>query len=108
MGFIQWLFGRPEPTRTRNSYADFMKAQHEAAYETERLIADMKNRHAQRMLDDYNKRCEDYRKECVKVVEELESEGHTKSEAIRIATRLGYGPRLYNPPLGAMVKYIVS
>jgi len=89
------------------SYAEFLMAEHEAMADVEELIADMKNRHAERLLAAYDKRCSDYRADGAELYDQCIARGMSQIDAISHCLLMGYGPRVYNPPVAAMVRYIV-
>ena len=91
-----------------NDYAAFMRAQHEAMVEVEERMAAMKNAEAERALENYNESCRAYKAEQDEVYASAIASGMTKDEAVLHIFKCGYGPRVYNPPLAAMVRYIVS
>jgi len=81
-------------------------------YELEKELAvqraDFLNGKAQAALDAYNKRCEQYKEDQAAFISDCRMSGMSEIDAFAAALRAGYGPRVYNPPTHAMVKYIVS
>lgn len=90
-----------------SDYVDSLMAQHEAMADVEEMLADMLNGIAERQLADYREECRQYREEGKAIYDQAIAEGLTELEAFGRQIDLGYGPRLYRPPLSAMVRYVV-
>ena len=88
-------------------YAKFMMAQHEAMADVEERIAAFKNRLAEQQLAAYDASCRQYEAEGAEVYSSAIASGMSEMEAIGHMLRSGYGPRIYNPPVSAMVRYVV-
>ncbi len=90
-----------------SNYAEFMMAQHEAMADFEERMAYIKNRAAERSLAEYDESCRQYKRDADDTYTDAIASGMTHDEAVVHVLRCGYGPRLYNPPMHALVKYIV-
>ena len=106
MNILKWFFGKGEGTK--HDHVQFLREQHEAMADLEEFMAEAKNRHAEAILAAYNKQCEDYKQECKEMYDGCIANGMTEIESMMTCIQSGYGPRIYNPPVAGMVKYIVD
>ena len=90
-----------------SNYAEFMMAQHEAMADVEERMAKLKNELAESALQRYDESCRQYEADGREVYQSAITSGMSEIDAISHVLRSGYGPRVYNPPAHAMVKYIV-
>ena len=90
-----------------SDYVDSLMAQHEAMADVEESLAKLRNEMAERQLALYDEECQQYQEEGKAIYDQAIAEGLTEIEAFGRQIDLGYGPRLYRPPLSAMVRYVV-
>lgn len=89
--------------------SDIMRDIYAAEKAKAELEAEIGNNRAKAELDRYNARCDQHRADGIAFAAELRSihPDITDIEVIQHTILAGLGPRVYNPPLSAMVRYIV-
>jgi len=89
-----------------------MKNQLDSIYRQELAKANLEartgNKNAQAALSAYNERCEREKRMTREHVDSCMEIGMSKMESFASAIRAGLGPKIYNPPLSARVRFIVT
>lgn len=86
---------------------DRMKATYDAEKRSAESLARMMNNLAESEMKRYRDNYDRERKEGKDMIADLQKNGMSEDEAFRKALQLGFGPRIFNPPVRATTKYVV-
>ena len=85
-----------------------MKAIYDAEKRSAESLARMMNNIAEAEMKRYRDNYDREAKERKDMIADLQKKGMSEGEAFRKALQLGFGPRIFNPPVRATTKYIVN